>query len=115
MTKSEFEKGLGRIISEHDYEIIEEVYAFYPEDPIPSGFYKGSEELENFYVKLYMVFGIKIFKDMLERARKMEKYLEELNQIKEQKVFLSNPEKVKEKLKELNRDEKILEKLIKSL
>ena len=28
MTKGEFEKRLGRIIREHDYEIIEEVYAF---------------------------------------------------------------------------------------
>ena len=109
MTKSEFEKRLGRIIRERDYEIIEEVYAFYPKNPRFAG------DLEDVYFRIYVAFGIRIFKDMLKRVEKIKEYQEGLMRVKEQKELLLNPEKIKQKLKELNDEERILEGMIKSL
>lgn len=57
MMKSEFEKMIGRAVPQQHYEVIEQVYMFYDD---------GVDKED--FVKIYTIFGIKIFKDMYPRA-----------------------------------------------
>ena len=80
MMKQEFEERIGTRISMEDYQnIIEPVYNYYPEEK------EGNKDL---YAKLYQTFGIRIFKDMLTRAKKVEEIEIELRVLKQKQAEL---------------------------
>lgn len=67
MMKSEFEKMIEKQITSENYEVIEAVYMDYPAEN-SNGLSKKD------VVILYNTFGMRIFKDMLNRAREVKMY-----------------------------------------
>lgn len=63
MMKHEFEKLVGKEVTTKEYDIIETVYVNYP------GIHHthGKEQV----AELYKVFGLRIFEDMLPRAKRV--------------------------------------------
>lgn len=87
MMKHEFEERIGKQISSEEYsEIIEPVYMHYPEDEACN---------KDTYARLYLEFGIRIFEDMLPRAKQV---IEFENKIREAKKLI---EKYDKEIKEL--------------
>lgn len=69
MQKTEFEKRIGKAVTNREYEVIEEVYMWHPAISKVCG--------EEDVAELYKCFGMTIFYDMLPRAVKA-KVLDEL-------------------------------------
>lgn len=65
MMKHEFEKLIGKTVSDEDYSTIEYVYTWYPTISET----EGKAQI----AKLYMDFGMPLIEDMVERAGKTEK------------------------------------------
>ena len=63
MMKHEFEKLIGKEVTTKEYDIIETVYVNYPGIHHTNGKKQVAE--------LYKVFGLRIFEDMLPRAKKV--------------------------------------------
>lgn len=61
MMKHEFEQRIGREISNEDYEKVQTVYTYYPA--------KGLDKDK--VAEMYRIFGMRIFEDMLPRAKKV--------------------------------------------
>jgi len=70
MMKKEFEKFIGKMVSDEEYGTIEYVYTWHPAISET----EGKAQI----ARLYTDYGMTVIEDMVERAGKMEKLEEEL-------------------------------------
>ena len=64
MMKNEFEKLVGKMVSDEEYSTIEYVYTWHPAISET----EGKDQITN----LYMNYGMTVIEDMVERAGRME-------------------------------------------
>lgn len=81
MMKSEFEVLLGKQVSEAEYAVIEKVYMFYPNE-------EGITLSKSLVAEMFRVYGLRVFKDMLPRAERVEKLEDEMRALKKELATL---------------------------
>jgi len=86
MMKPEFEKLIGKMVSNEEYSTIEYVYTWHPAISET----EGKDQI----VRLYTDYGMTVIEDMVERAGKMEKLEGELMVAQNQVTIIQNRIKV---------------------
>ncbi|WP_313152101.1 hypothetical protein [Lacrimispora sp.] len=86
MTKNEFEKLIGKTVSNEEYGTIEYVYTWHPAISETEG--------KTQIARLYTDYGMTVIEDMLERAGKMEKLEGELRVANTHVAIIQNRIKV---------------------
>ncbi|HBE85444.1 MAG TPA: hypothetical protein DDW53_08410 [Lachnoclostridium sp.] len=82
MMKPEFEKLIGKMVSDEEYSTIEYVYTWHPAIDDVNG--KGQ------IADLYKYYGMTVIEDMMERAGKMEKLEGELKAAQRQVTLVQD-------------------------
>ncbi len=82
MSKNEFEKLIGRAVSDEEYSTIEYVYTWHPAISET----EGKDQIAD----LYMNYGMTVIADMVDRAGKMEKLEGELMVAQNQVTIIQN-------------------------